>query len=425
MKAVKIIKINLLALLAFPLLLFATAAKMAAKALEKVIAILGTILIVFGIALLFEIARNFSEAMELVVIIIVCIVLGGIFSVIVIFLLSIASVAIMTVVGVVMGLLEGAYTLSYSGYASLFYSCKKEYGLLSGGGGSFLYGALCLIYTLLRAVNKVIIFFVTHALKILIALSLVLVVGGILLMNAEIHKVFGLNLLEYMKLFPAFNIVYGIVLYAAAAVGTSSILISLGIEWNEWGAEMEFSTSHYEEYVENLQNEWKELQMDDGEGEIDDRKRQQYMEAAEVLNEHVRTFEAFVQEVSPVIDKSDDYALRSDFGRYAGILQEISEEFGQYHGEVPAKVFEKYLSKIREADDLKKSIQRNSEKARVRQEKSNAGGFFGGCDTPGKLEKRYKALCKTYHPDSEIGDEETFKEIQAEYEKRKQEMGLG
>ena len=42
-------------------------------------------------------------------------------------------------------------------------------------------------------------------------------------------------------------------------------------------------------------------------------------------------------------------------------------------------------------------------------------GFFAGCGSLPKLEKRYKVLCKTYHLGSKAGDEETFKKMREEY----------
>ncbi|MDE5747797.1 MAG: hypothetical protein K2I21_09505, partial [Acetatifactor sp.] len=60
-KVLKIAKINILAIIALPLLLLATAAKLAAKAMEKTITIIGAIFILFGIAVIFEIFKNDSE----------------------------------------------------------------------------------------------------------------------------------------------------------------------------------------------------------------------------------------------------------------------------------------------------------------------------------------------------------------------------
>lgn len=43
-------------------------------------------------------------------------------------------------------------------------------------------------------------------------------------------------------------------------------------------------------------------------------------------------------------------------------------------------------------------------------------GFFAGCDSLDMLNKRYKQLAKCFHPDTGIGDEETMKIINSQYE---------
>ena len=48
--------------------------------------------------------------------------------------------------------------------------------------------------------------------------------------------------------------------------------------------------------------------------------------------------------------------------------------------------------------------------------------LFGHNMTDANDHQRYKALCRTYHPDAESGDEETFKRMQAEYEERKKTL---
>lgn len=53
---------------------------------------------------------------------------------------------------------------------------------------------------------------------------------------------------------------------------------------------------------------------------------------------------------------------------------------------------------------------------------NHQSSFFQGCDTTEKLNKRFRNLTKTYHPDIDTGDEETMKHIVAEYEKVKSEL---
>lgn len=45
--------------------------------------------------------------------------------------------------------------------------------------------------------------------------------------------------------------------------------------------------------------------------------------------------------------------------------------------------------------------------------------FFAGCDSLDKLNARYKKLSQALHPDNPSGDAETFKQMSAEYEKKK------
>jgi len=55
--------------------------------------------------------------------------------------------------------------------------------------------------------------------------------------------------------------------------------------------------------------------------------------------------------------------------------------------------------------------------AQPEQEKRNPGvGYFNGCTTEDEIKKRYRDLCKVFHPDSDNGDQETFLKIKEDYE---------
>ena len=43
-------------------------------------------------------------------------------------------------------------------------------------------------------------------------------------------------------------------------------------------------------------------------------------------------------------------------------------------------------------------------------------GYFNGCKSEEEIKKRYRDLCKVFHPDSENGDQETFLKVKADYE---------
>ncbi len=57
-KIIKILKINILSLIALPLLLIATASKLIAKALEKISVIIGMLVITLFLIMGFEFVKN-------------------------------------------------------------------------------------------------------------------------------------------------------------------------------------------------------------------------------------------------------------------------------------------------------------------------------------------------------------------------------
>lgn len=431
MNVLRIIKINLLALVAFPLLLLATVIKLVAKAMEKMITIIGTALIVGGIALIFELAKNPGEFFQGIVLLIACLILGGVIIALVLLVLSLISAALMTGINLVIGVINAAYELLYAAYAGLYHICYEDYCRLTISGKAKV--GSCFIYSLLRVVNRLIIFFATHALKVLIVLSLVIVGYSLISTQGYIKDMFGVGIFAYLKMFSVYEVIYGVVLYLAFQIGVVTLLISLGIEWSEWGEEMSLSTSDYEKYIQNVKTDYTAMNEERiGMMEDADKKRRAkctlYME---MLNNHMDTFEAFLADIASVVEKSEDYVLRANRGQYITDLNDIAEALKKFEGAIPLEEFEKVMPQIDHIEKVKKKIVQQVEQIRKSQTDTSAvgtttqlvaGGFFAGCNTIEKLDKRYKALCKTYHPDSDAGDEETFKLMQDEYERKKAEM---
>lgn len=425
-KILKIVKINILAIVALPLLLLATAAKLATKALEKTVTIIGAVFILLGISIIFEIFKNPSGWLNGIFMVIVVLVIGGIFTAIAIWILSLVSAVVMAVVSLIISLLNGIYELIYAGYTALYHTCKTDYAAVSQGGNGLVNGLCCLFYTLLRVVNRVIILFVTHAIKIFILASAVLVIGSLVMCNQYTQSQFGIGMLAYIKLFSTFPIIYGVTMYVAFFIAVVVIMISLGIEWSEWGREMEMSTGDYESYLSYIMESTEEI----GAGNFqnvdaaDDKRLEKCLRYQEILQRHITEIEDFSQRISVLVDESDNYILRSSWGEYFPKLQETVEGVTKYKGNVPMDEFEKLIPLIDRLEELKQTIEKQAARIAEEQKVSAAAGagFFAGCNTPEKLEKRYRALCKTYHPDTEVGDEETFKLMTEEYEKRKAEM---
>ncbi len=58
----------------------------------------------------------------------------------------------------------------------------------------------------------------------------------------------------------------------------------------------------------------------------------------------------------------------------------------------------------------------DTQRNRASHEEEQNTGFFNGCKTEEEIKKRYRDLCKVFHPDSENGDQETFLKVKADYE---------
>ena len=419
MNVVKCIKINILALAAFPLLVMATAVKLLVKAMEKTILILGTLLVLGVIALLSEVLKNPGDLLTGFAMLIAIIVLGGLLVGLIIWVLSLVSAVITAFVVLLINVINAIYEMIYAGYAGLYHICFEDYCTLEMAPGGKR--AACCLFTLLRVINRIIVFFAVHALKLLVAATVFIIGYSVIRSNTYIHTVFGMNLITYLNLFPLYEVIAGIIIYVSFLAGIGIVLISLGIEWSEWGEEMSLNTSDYEKAVKELRNgygEWNNGNLPSQQG-VDGKRMSRYNHYIEVLNYHIKGMESFLQEISPIAEKSEDHILRANSGQYVTDFFEIMEELQKYQDLIPIEVLEKLMPRIDAIDELRKKVEKQIEKIKETQEKQAVEGFFRGCDTREKLEKRYKALCKTYHPDSEAGDEDTFKRMKDEYEEHK------
>ena len=418
----KIIKINLLSIVALPLLLIATLSKLIAKALEKFILLFGMTLTIGVIMLLFELMRNPKNTLQGMILLVICLVIGGLLVAGILFVLSLISKVCMKVVNVVIKCFLVIYELVYGGYAQLFNICKNDYEEIGVDSKAIVNGSRCFFYTILSIVNKSIVFLVTHALKIFIACSVTLVIGSLISLNMYFNGQLGVGLFAYLGLFNAYEVVYGVVVYIATVGSLVVWMISLGIEWNEWGKEMNLATTDYAMYSSVVLEHGETMEKSHIETNGEKYEKHSY-----ILDSHLQDYERFVKENGPLVQKSDDMVLKSSYGQYITAINQLVESISQNSEEdaIPEKVFEGLIDTIDKLDELKKSISKKVSRLKLKlQNIENQSSFFVGCDTNDKLEKRYKALCKTYHPDGDAGDEETFKLMKEEYENKRATLSI-
>ncbi|MDL2301558.1 J domain-containing protein [Lachnospiraceae bacterium OttesenSCG-928-D06] len=411
----KIIKINILSMIAFPLLLISVCAKLLAKAMEKLLVIVGACVVLLLIVLGFEFLKNPMGGLNVFFTILAVVIVFGLIIAVLFFIVSICSAVFVTIVSVITMVFEGIYSITYSGYAFLYDICMRDFDRLEKLQNKWVKYAICLIFTLLRGLNLLVIMFASFTMILAILASLAVIVLSLFQMNKGIQNMFGISIFKYLSLFSTIDIVYGCVLYLAVIGFIVIIFLSLGAEWSEWGQEMKLTTSG--SLPIGGMNPLEEEMLLEGMDE--------YLEYIESINQHMGTVEEFSAELTDIMAKSENLLIRSSYGNYMRILKTIVETISVHEGKLSEREIKKLIPDIKKIDKLKVEILKSAEKIRLETKNNQFQTlvYFSGCDDKQRLDKRYKSLCKTYHPDGEAGDEETFKAIQAEYEKACEMIG--
>ena len=416
---IRIIKINFCALLAIPFFVLATCAKLISKALEKCVFIIGMIMVLFGIELALQLLKHPSESLNMfLTIIVIFIVCGGI--ILIIFsLLSLAATLVMYITGLVISVFNVLYYLLYEVYAYLFGICHREYGVLGNERSKTACMLSCFIYTILRGVNRSVIFVLAQSVKIFTVLSVVGVCGSILLTRQYIQEEFGIGLISYVKLFGTFDRVTGIIMCLLILICAVLLIFSVGVEWEEWGDEMSYSTLQLNEFTNRVNKLDKKAIHSQNMGEDDQVEEcNRYME---LLSNHIEQITEFTEEATLLLDTTNDPILLSKMHAYVNKVEELATALNNMGQVIPVEEFVKYIPEIETLNKLQSAVLERMRKVREdmnHHATDNNSAYFGGCDTKEQLDKRYRALCKIYHPDGELGDEEIFKTMKNEYEQR-------
>lgn len=413
-KLLKILKINILSLVAIPLLLLATAFKLIAKSLEKIPLFIGLAIASSIILSLSSFSATMESIFTIIAGIIACLILFGLIIVLLLWIFTLISGLVMLLYSLVVGSFEGLYGIAYNGYLFLFTVCESDYQVLSLNGKKTANAFLCPFYSILRALSWLITTVVSFSLPAGIILSVGLVVTTLYDLNRNVRTAFGLNLIQFAQKSQTASVIGGIFIYLAVMAICATAILSFALEWYEWAQDLKMSGLEISEDIAQLQQQ--EFRMEE------DSIPEEWMEIngkyLRSLEEHFNRLDSLGNQIQDILSKKDSPLLRSSWGTYMRSLNELSEECSSKNG-ISLEQFKKMIPRIQQLDRQRDDVRRMADK--LTDELRSPGGntvFFAGCDTYEKLEKRYKSLCKTYHPDSD-GDTATFQKMQNEYESLK------
>ncbi len=103
------------------------------------------------------------------------------------------------------------------------------------------------------------------------------------------------------------------------------------------------------------------------------------------------------------------YSQMEDYAEYEDYGDEDDEEYYEEDYEEDDEAYEEYQRQQagREWQERRMQDRKRSEAA--------SPGFFSGCKDAASIKRRYRDLCKVYHPDAGNGSSEVFNKITEEY----------
>lgn len=409
----RIIKINLLAILALPFLLAAMICELTARALEKIPVILRMICIAAITVIIADNIRNntgLNASTEFAIYVGICAVVITT----ALWVLSVFSSILDFLWHVLTLFFNALYDLTYRTFLSLNENCENEYRILNLNGLSLWNGTACFCYLLLQGTDWLIVHLLWLSHALCVAASLAIAATVLMERSEEMMLSYGMPLLTFFQSGSGADILYECILLLAIILPTSVILISLGREWRDWAVELRMDSMEYEEYIDSLQDYRVDLFLEEEPDE-------EALEMQEILNDHTGTIDDLYNEIIDTLSMKNDILLKNQWNEYLKDLSDLIDVIEkEYHNEIPHREFKKILYKVRHLDrqrnDLFDGIDRILE---LVENPANTSVFFTGCNSREQLDKRYRELCKAYHPDSAGGDQTLFVDMQLEYKELK------
>ena len=424
-----ILKINILSIISLPLLLASVVVKLIQKTIEKV-----PVLFWVGVALtitsilnsMFKNTGKFFD--ELGNLLAITIVTGGIF-LIPIFLFLFGTRVIKLILDVLAICLDLLFMKIYGGYLRLYDICSRDFGLIvqNEGSGNLRFG--CVFWYFVRIIHRIIAGVFSAALVISIVLSVGFVGYSIFYVNKNVSEIFAIDLISYIKLFPPIEIIFTIINFVVVVASVVTVLISLGAEWNKWGVDLRLASMGGESgYGDFLKGSNVGIYTNEQQCSFEDGKlKEQCEQSMEIFYELSNGLEVLDQQVKAALDVQYSSSLNYSFSEYVNLLSKICKKMESFKGNIPCGKFKSNLIPMismaqKKARDIELEIfsifRKNSTSA---ANTAAVVDFFGGCTTDDELHKRYRALCKVYHPDVG-GHEDTFKQLQEQYEKKRSKV---
>ncbi len=407
------VKLNIISIAALPCLIVAFVCKLTEKVFEKLETLVTMLLFSGLVAAGLYLYDNVSRTPEIVKAVIKVGSFGGILVMLILIVsncFSLIKMVFNITKNAIITFFETMYELVYTVYKDIYKAAERDYERIAlelGEPVAFFSGYA---FDILKLTNYLVIAFINVVFIVFLAASVAIPI------IFWIQK----DLSAYIATVQGFERIRFIVIFTVAVMDLFVILVSVGLAWKSWAKELSFDTEDEEQYKEVIHDRAEDFDKNQNYLEEDDEKGQYYYDR---LSDHVNDVDAFMEEIRVALSGGENEILEDASNRYFTLLGKIMKCFGDADGELSSEEFEELIPMIKRLNKKKNKIEKLIDKQNELLERPDLTSmFFAGCDTGEKLDKRFKALCKTYHPDAASGDEDTFLAIKDEYDRLKEEI---
>lgn len=123
------------------------------------------------------------------------------------------------------------------------------------------------------------------------------------------------------------------------------------------------------------------------------------------------------REYQEYYEGSDAYRDEYRYQRQTGHQNQNSSQYNNYNNGSQQQNYQQNNQQNQYQQQQQQSYQQQSSGST-----QDTDSYFAGCTTLEEVEKRYKALAKVFHPDSQTGNDVSFKQLQTAYETAKKKF---
>lgn len=213
--------------------------------------------------------------------------------------------------------LDRAHQFTYSGFLLLFGNCENDFSALFQEDKPLRNGLLCLFFTILKVLDKIITGIVSVSYPLAICLTALTIIAPIWKLWRKTSAAFGIGLFRYLSKCGTGSVIIGILYYLLVTCIIVTLLFALAAQWNEWAQQLSMTSLQINTAINTMTNTTLQLANDSSEEVTND------LLLIQKLEDHVKSLDNMEERIQNILDQKDDLLLRSHWVSYIRALSPL------------------------------------------------------------------------------------------------------